>query len=158
MTMNRLWLFLLLLALSSAEGAMPALPQDTKQAPAIIDPAKAGVGRAYTDSAILAALQDAKALVVAFSGPDCPVSKLYKPRLDRLSKDYSPKGVRILTVSSDDKGFVALFGPDRTTEAFVIDSKGVLRYRGAVDDQYGIGYTKEAPSQNYLIDAIEAVL
>ena len=150
MTMNRLFLVLLL--------ATPALPQDTKQAPAPIDAAKAGVGRAYTDSAILAALQDAKVLVVAFSGPDCPVSKLYKPRLDRLSKDYSSKGVRILTVSSDDKGFVALFGPDRTTEVFLLDSRGVLRYRGAVDDQYGIGYTKDAPTQNYLVDAIEAIL
>jgi|SRR5882672_3974180 len=148
--MKPVWLFLLL--------ALPALPQETKQAPAALDPAKAGIGRAYTDSAIAAALQDAKLLVVAFSGPDCPVSKLYKPRLDRLSKEYSPKGVRFLTVSSDDKGFVALFGPERTTEAFVVDEKAVLRYRGAVDDQYGIGYTKEAPTANYLVDAIEAVL
>jgi hypothetical protein len=150
MTMNRLWLFLLL--------AMPALPQENKQSPAPVDAAKAGVGRAYTDTAVLAALQDAKVLVVAFSGPDCPISKLYKPRIDRLSKDYSAKGVRFLTVSSDDKGFVALFGPDRTTESFVVDAKGVLRYRGAVDDQYGIGYTKDAPTQNFLVDAIEAVL
>ncbi|MBV8878475.1 MAG: hypothetical protein JO332_00790 [Planctomycetaceae bacterium] len=149
--MNRLFLFSALLAL-------PAWPQDNRQAPAVVDAAKAGVGRLYTDSAIAAALQDAKLLVVAFSGPDCPVSKLYKGRLDRLSKDYSPRGVRILTVSSDDKGFVALFGPERTTEAFVLDSKSVLRYRGAVDDQYGIGYTKDAPSRNYLVDAIEALL
>ncbi|HEV3029644.1 MAG TPA: peroxiredoxin, partial [Planctomycetota bacterium] len=148
--MNRLWLFLLL--------AMPALPQESKQAPAILDPAKAGIGRTFGDSAILAALQDEKALVVAFSGPDCPISKLYRPRLDRLSKEYSPKGVRILTVSSDDKGFVALFGPDRTTEVFVLDAKGVLRYRGAVDDQYGIGYAKDAPTRTYLVDAIDAVL
>lgn len=150
MAMNRLWLFLLV--------AMPALPQEKLPSPAPVDAAKAGVGRAYTDAAVLAALQDAKVLVVAFSGPDCPISKLYKPRLDRLSKDYSAKGVRFLTVSSDDKGFVALFGPDRSTESFVIDAKGILRYRGAVDDQYGIGYTKDAPSQNFLVDAIEAVL
>src|SRR5258706_6543120 len=119
-----------------------ALSQDSKQAPAILDPAKAGIGRTFNDSAVAAALQDAKLLVVAFSGPDCPVSKLYKPRLDRLSKDYSPKGVRILTVSSNDKGFVALFGPDRTTEAFVLDSKSVLRYRAAVADQSRIGHAK----------------
>jgi thiol-disulfide isomerase/thioredoxin len=136
----------------------PALGQDSKQAPAVIDPAKAGIGRTFGDSAIAAALQDAKLLVVAFSGRDCPVSKLYKPRLDRLSKDYAPKGVRILTVSSDDKAFVALFGPDRSTEAFVLDSKAVLRYRGAVDDQYGIGYVKDAPTKTYLVDAIEALL
>jgi mono/diheme cytochrome c family protein len=148
--MNRVWVFLLL--------ALPALPQEMKQAPVIRDPAQAGIGRAFTDPAVLAALQDAKALVVAFSGPDCPVSKLYRPRLDRLSKDYSPRGVRILTVSSSDKAFVALFGPDRTTEVFLLDARGVLRYRGAVDDQYGIGYAKDAPSKTYLVDAIEAVL
>ncbi len=148
--MTRFWLFLLL--------ALPAVPQDGTPAPASIDAAKAGIGRAYKDPAIQAALQDAKVLVVAFSGPDCPISKLYKPKLDRLSKDYSPKGVRFLIVSSEDKGFVALFGPDRTTETFVVDSSGVLRYRGAVDDQYGIGYAKDVPTQNLLIDAIEAVL
>jgi mono/diheme cytochrome c family protein len=135
-----------------------ALPQDGKQAPAPVDPAKAGIGRSFADSAVSAALHDAKVLVVAFSGRDCPVSKLYRPRLDRLSKDYSPKGVRILTVSSDDAGFVAIFRPERTTEAFVLDAKGVLRYRGAVDDQYGIGYVKDAPTKTYLTDAIEALL
>jgi len=148
--MNRLLLVFLL--------ALPVFPQDSKQAPAAVDPAKAGIGRSYKDSAVGALLQDAKVVVVAFSGPDCPISKLYKPRLDKLSKEYSPKGVRILTVSSDDKGFLAIFGPERSTETFVLDDKGVLRYRGAVDDQYGIGYTKDAPSKNYLVDAIEGLL
>lgn len=138
--------------------AAPALPQDAKQAPALVDAAKAGIGRTFTDPTVGVALQDAKALVVAFSGRDCPISKLYKPRLDKLSKDYAAKSVRFLTVSSDDKGFVALFGPERSTEAFLLDPKGVLRYRGAVDDQYGIGYTKDAPTRTYLIDAIEALL
>src|SRR5262247_768295 len=122
--MNRALFFLLL--------AGTALPQDQKQAPAVIDPAKAGIGKKFTDPTVTIALQDVKVLVVAFSGRDCPVSKLYRPRLDKLSKDYSPRSVRILTVSSDDKGFVALFNPDRTTEAFVLDAKAVLRYRGAV--------------------------
>ncbi|HVE41851.1 MAG TPA: hypothetical protein VNM14_18300, partial [Planctomycetota bacterium] len=138
--------------------AAPVFGQDSRQAPAVLDPAKAGIGRSFSDSAIAAALQDAKVLVVAFSGRDCPVSKLYKPRLDRLSKDYAPKGVRILVVSSEDKGIVSIFGPERSTEVFVLDSKAVLRYRGAVDDQYGIGYTKDSPSKTYLVDAIEALL
>jgi mono/diheme cytochrome c family protein len=151
MTMNRLPLFLLL--------ALPVFPQDLKQAPATVDPAKAGIGRSFRDSAVVGVLlQDVKVVVVAFSGPDCPISKLYRPRLDKLTKDYTPKGVRILTVSSEDKGFLAIFGPDRSTEAFVLDDRGVLRYRGAVDDQYGIGYTKEAPTRNYLSDAIDSLL
>src|SRR6185436_3744912 len=148
--MNRALLFLLL-------GGL-AWPQDQKQAPAVVDAAKAGIGKTFADPTVAVALQDVKVLVVAFTGRDCPVSKLYKPRLDKLTKDYAPKGVRILTVSSDDKGFVALFNPDRTTEAFLLDAKAVLRYRGAVDDQYGIGYTKDAPSKTYLVDAVEALL
>ena len=122
--MNRFILLLLL--------AAPAFPQENKQAPAVVDASKAGIGRSFNDSAIAAALQDAKALVVAFSGPDCPISKLYKPRLDKLSKEYAAKSVRILTVSSQDKGFVALFAPERTTEVFVLDTKAILRYRGNV--------------------------
>ena len=151
MTMNRALLFFLLATATS-------LGQDQKQAPTAVDPAKAGIGKTYSDPTVTVALQDVKVLVVAFSGRDCPVSKLYKPRLDKLTRDYAPRSVRILTVSSDDKGFVALFGPERTTEAFVLDAKAVLRYRGAVDDQYGIGYTKDAPSKTYLVDAIEALL
>jgi len=149
--MNRLLLFLLI--------ALPVFPQDLKQGPAAVDPVKAGIGRSFKDSVVVGILlRDAKVVVVAFSGPECPISKLYKPRLDRLTKDYTPKGVRFLTVSSEDKGFLAIFSPDRSTEAFVLDDQGVLRYRGAVDDQYGIGYTKEAPSRNYLSDAIDSLL
>jgi mono/diheme cytochrome c family protein len=148
--MNRALLFLLL-------GGL-AFPQDQKQAPAVVDAAKAGIGKTFADPTVAVALQDVKVLVVAFSGRDCPVSKLYKPRLDKLTREYSPRGVRFLTVSSDDKAFVALFGPERTTEAFVLDTKSVLRYRGAVDDQYGIGYVKDAPAKTYLVDAIEALL
>jgi len=150
MTMNRALLFLLL--------AGTTLAQDQKQAPAVIDPVKAGIGRTFTDPTVAIALQDVKVLVVAFSGRDCPVSKLYKPRLDKLAKEYSPRGVRFLTVSSVDKAFVALFGPERSTETFVLDAKAVLRYRGAVDDQYGIGYVKDATSKTYLVDAVEALL
>src|SRR2546428_431492 len=127
--MNRFILLLLL--------AAPSFPQENKQAPAAVDASKAGIGKSFNDSAIAAALQDAKLLVVAFSGPDCPVSKLYKPKLDRLTKEYGAKGVRFLVVSSEDKAFAAILEPARTTEAFVLDPKGVLRYRGAIDDQYG---------------------
>lgn len=148
--MNRLLLFLLL--------AAPAMPQENKKAPAPVDPGRAGIGRTFGDPAVSAALQDVKVLVVAFSGPDCPVSKLYRPRIDRLTKEFSTKGVRLLTVSSDDRAFTSLFGPERTTEVFVLDAKGTLRYRGALDDQYGIGYTKDAPERTYLVDTVEALL
>ncbi|HJO29488.1 MAG TPA: hypothetical protein QGG30_03270, partial [Acidobacteriota bacterium] len=40
---------------------------------------------------------------------------------------------------------------------FVLDATRILRYRGAVDDQYGIGFTKIAPRKNYMVDALNAV-
>ena len=32
-----------------------------------------------------------------------------------------------------------------------------MRYRGAVDDQYGLGYTRDFPSRHYLRDALDAL-
>ena len=146
---------LLLISLAAPLSAQQA---DPKQGPSVIaEPAKAGIGKTFNDPNLQPLLQDAKALVVAFTSPDCPVSKLYKPKLDRWSKEYSAKGVRFFVVAADDKVFVPLFAPERTTEAFLLDPRGVLRYRGAVDDQYGIGYQREAASKNYLTDAIEAL-
>ena len=46
----------------------------------------------------------------------------------------------------------------RTTEAFLIDERRAIRYRGAVDDQYGLDYKKDAPTKTWLLDAVEAVL
>ena len=47
---------------------------------------------------------------------------------------------------------------ERTCEALVIDGRGRLRYRGAIDDQYGLGTRRDSPERNYLVDAIESVL
>ncbi|MDB4998056.1 MAG: Redoxin domain protein, partial [Myxococcaceae bacterium] len=43
------------------------------------------------------------------------------------------------------------------TEAFVLDAARTLRYRGAIDDQYGIGVALAAPRNNFLKDALASV-
>jgi hypothetical protein len=48
--------------------------------------------------------------------------------------------------------------PKTTTEVFVLDAARTLVYRGAINDQYGLGYSKDAPAKNYLRDALDAVL
>jgi thiol-disulfide isomerase/thioredoxin len=106
----------------------------------------------------LAPLLDRKALVVAFTAPDCPLSKLYKPKLERLEKELAPKGVRVLLVSADDAAMTKLLDVRRTTEVFVIDPSRAIRYRGAVDDQYGLDYKRDAPTKTWLLDAVDAVL
>src|SRR5258708_26782986 len=41
----------------------------------------------------LAQFQDAKAIVVAFLGAECPLAKIYAPRLAELAKEFAPQGV-----------------------------------------------------------------
>src|SRR5438874_11931319 len=40
-------------------------------------------------------------VVLAFTGTECPVAKLYALRLAELSKEYGPKGVTFLGISAN---------------------------------------------------------
>ena len=129
------------------------------------------------------ALNDRKALVIAVTSASCPISKKYLPTLAKLEKEYGAKGVGFLllnpiaTDSADDikKQLAATefqgpyfhdkdgshaktLGLTTTTEVFVIDPTRTMVYRGAIDDQYGIGYSTDAPKHTYLKDALDAVL
>jgi peroxiredoxin len=124
-----------------------------------------------------------KAVVLAFLGIDCPVANLYAPRLAELDKAYRDKGVVFLAVNSnahetadqvaehakglgisfpvlkDNDNLVAdILLAERSGEVVVIDGRATLRYRGAVDDQYGQGTRKDAPDKNYLRDALDSLL
>ncbi len=124
-----------------------------------------------------------KAVVLAFLGTDCPVSNLYVPRLVELNREYQGKGVVFLGINAnahetadevakharengidfrvvkDPGNLVAdLLLAERTSEVLVLDGKAILRYRGAIDDQYAVGGRKAAPSRNYLRDALDAVI
>jgi hypothetical protein len=152
--MKRLVLLLLLVPLT-----LPAQDAPARQSPKVLqDPASVGIGRIYSHAALATARGEARLLVVAFCGSDCPISRLYRPRLDALSKEYSPRGVRFVVVCPDDAVFAPLLAPTRTTEAFLLDEKNVLRYRGAVDDRYGVGYQRDAATRNFLTDALDALL
>ena len=48
----------------------------------------------------LSELKDSKVVVVAFLGVECPLSKLYGPRLAELAAEYESKGVSFLGVDS----------------------------------------------------------
>lgn len=97
--------------------------------------------------------------VVTFVATQCPVSNAYNQRMIAIYKDYSPKDVRFIFVNANrsepagevrdhskragfpfpvykDAGNVVadLFGAEVTPESYVIDSSGILRYHGAIDD------------------------
>ncbi|TWU40610.1 hypothetical protein Poly41_14430 [Novipirellula artificiosorum] len=49
-------------------------------------------------------------------------------------------------------------GAQRTPEVFLLDHDRVIRYRGRIDDQYGVGYSREREVQQDLATAIEKLL
>ena len=106
--------------------------------------------------------KDSKAVAVAFIGVECPLAKLYGPRLEQLAAEYADKGVTILAVDSNrqdsvteltgfatrnklsfpilkdpDNKVADLFGAKRTPEVYLLDADGVIQYYGRIDDQYG---------------------
>lgn len=127
--------------------------------------------------------KDQKGVVVAFLGCDCPLAKLYAPKLQALAKDFAHRGVAVVGINSNvqdsttklgafarvhgvefpllkDPGNVVAdqFHAKRTPEFYLLDEKGVIRYRGRMDDQYDIGIQKAAPTRGDLVQAIEEVL
>ncbi|HBJ34572.1 MAG TPA: alkyl hydroperoxide reductase, partial [Planctomycetaceae bacterium] len=123
--------------------------------------------------------------VVCFLGCDCPVAKLYAPRLKSLAQQFADQGVDFVGINSnpqdsiakmaqyakdhglgdstvsfpmlkDHDGQVALaFGATRTPEVFVIDSLGQCIYQGRIDDQYRPGVVTDQPTRDDLRIAIE---
>ncbi|MEK6262518.1 MAG: redoxin domain-containing protein [Planctomycetota bacterium] len=131
----------------------------------------------------LSDLKEDRAVVIAFTNTSCPICKKYAPTLAALEKQFAEKQVAFVFVNptASDKlddiqaairshGFAGHYVRDNdgavastlaathTTDAIVLDAKRTVVYRGAVDDQYGFGYSKEVPRATYLVDAIEATL
>jgi peroxiredoxin len=112
-----------------------------------------------------------RVLVLAFLGTECPLAKNYAPRLRDLAAEFEKRGVAFLGVDAnlqdsltemaalarasgikfpllkDNNNQLAdAVGALRTPEVFVLDRQHVVRYRGRIDDQYGLtatsGYAK----------------
>jgi peroxiredoxin len=127
---------------------------------------------------------DATATVVVFTCNHCPYAIAWHDRILDVARDYSDRGVRFLAINSNDgqryprdsyasmqervaredwplpylhdatQEAARAFGAKTTPDVFVLDSGGVLRYRGAPDADY------DDPSLNaaWLREAIDAVL
>ncbi|HZY83521.1 MAG TPA: redoxin domain-containing protein, partial [Gemmataceae bacterium] len=153
-------------ALSLATAVIAAPPAPEKVAP--LRPGAAVADFALPDThrrpRSLNDFKDKKALVIVFVGTECPLANLYVPTLIELHKEYAGKGVQFLAINANAQdSFIAVsahaqerdipfpvlkdfdgraadaLGARRTPEAFLLDAKHVLRYRGRIDDQYGVG-------------------
>lgn len=126
--------------------------------------------------------------VMAFLGCECPVARLYGVRLQELADaiDRSPasKGsvqwVGVISNSHDSAEDIRAFAKDlgiqfpiikdaeqsiakawqatRTAEVVVVDRKGLIHYRGRIDDQYAPGVKRSKSLHSELNDALVALL
>ena len=126
---------------------------------------------------------DSKLVVVAFLGTDCPLVKLYAPRLNELAAEYASRGVAFVGINSNrqdpitkigayarrheisfpilkdpDNTIADQFGALRTPEVFVLDADRVVRYWGRIDDQYGVGVQRAEPTRRDLATALDELL
>jgi mono/diheme cytochrome c family protein/thiol-disulfide isomerase/thioredoxin len=128
-----------------------------------------------------------KLTVIALTSATCPLSKKFGPSLARIEQAYRDRGVKFVFVNVSgtdtidemrtqvsDMGWKGAYLNDRagkstdatasalraqtTTEVFVVDAGNTLVYRGAVSDQYGVNFTREAPRAKYLESALDALL
>ena len=131
----------------------------------------------------LSDFHSAKILVVALTSTSCPIAQKYTPTLARLEKAFAPQGVAFLFVNpaatdapeeiraavaehrlagrmvhDREQQLVTALNAQTSTEVFVLDTARTLIFRGAIDDQYGLGYSLEAPRKNFLRDALTAML
>lgn len=134
-------------------------------------------------SASLSSIAGPAGLVIVMRDVGCPVSMRFGPRLARFERRWAERGVGFLYVNAtpdtsseeardevagygfeapyvmDSEGAVAReLSATTSTEVFVLDDLRRLVYRGAVDDQYGLGYSKPEPTTPYLADALDALL
>lgn len=152
--------------------------------PRVLKGGDLGVGRQVSDLVVtdlvgkthkLSELAKKNGLVIACTSATCPVSKRYAPSLQRLEKELAAQGIGMLVVNPfasesmeemKAQGFASTYAHDRdksvvtaldarsTTEVFLLDASRTLLYRGAMDDQYGVAYNRDAPVQRFLYDAI----
>jgi peroxiredoxin len=131
----------------------------------------------------LADFKGKKAVAVVFVGTECPINNAFMPRLAELSRTYTPRGVQFLAISSNhqdttervaeharkyevpfpvlkdaDNVVADRFGARRTPEVFLLDATRTVRYRGRIDDQFGIGYKRAQPTRRDLAEAIDELL
>lgn len=127
--------------------------------------------------------RDKKAIVVVFTGTECPVNNYYMPRLKELHEKYAAKGVQFLAVNSNpqdsvqdvaeharreglpfpvlkdaDQNVAMLLKAERTPEVVVLDSRRTICYRGRIDDQFGVGFRRPQPIRRDLAIALDETL
>ena len=130
---------------------------------------------------------DHRGLVIAFNNLTCPVCRKYALRLGShlswfaIRKDFdipylivnpsatdTPEAIHQAgkqngwsrygrIVHDRDQALTKALGARSTAEVFVLDSARTLVYRGAVDDQHGVGFSRDKAQHDFLDHALRAL-
>ena len=128
-----------------------------------------------------------KGTVIYFMGTECPLAKLYGPRMQRISEEFAADGIVVLGINSNVQDSITeldfysrrhgvkfpllkdvgnkvadAFGATRTPEVFLLDDSGTVRYHGRIDAQYtfgaGIGLASPTVKRRDLVEAVQQLL
>jgi peroxiredoxin len=135
----------------------------------------------------LADFADVRLVVVAFLGTECPLARLYAPRVQQLANEYAARGVSFVAIDANSQDSLTemaafarknelrtpflhdaqqrvadQFGAERNPLVFVLDRERVVRYQGRIDDQYGLGassgYARPQVKRRDLASALDELL
>lgn len=126
-----------------------------------------------------------EAVAVIFTCNHCPYAQAWEDRIVQVQADYADKGLQVIAINANDASkypddsfpkmkerarqkkfnfpylhdesqeIAREYGAERTPEVFLFDKEGILRYHGAVDDNFE---DPSAVKSAYFIEAVEAVL
>ncbi len=126
---------------------------------------------------------DRQAVVIVYLGTECPLAKLYAPRLVELADKFAKQNVAVLAINSNqqdslselaayhkthglnfpllkDLGNVVAdqMGAIRTPEAFLVDRNRKIQYWGRIDDQFVVGRQRNDATRHDLVAAVDELL
>lgn len=121
--------------------------------------------------------------VIAFLGTECPLARLYGPRLRELAARFDDEGIAFIGVNSNvqdsltevlayanrarikfpmlldtEHRLADLLEATRTPEVMVLDAEQNIRYRGRIDNQYAISVKRSNPTVEDLANALTDLL
>ena len=130
---------------------------------------------------------DKRVVVVYFLGTECPLAKLYGPRIQKVLEQFTDDGITVLGVSSNVQDSITelaaharaheltfpilkdlgqqiadQFGATRTPQVFVLDADRKIRYYGSIDAQFtfgaGVGLAQPQEQRADLVIALEELV
>ncbi len=132
-----------------------------------------------TDETVaLSNYQNGKGVAIIFMSVKCPYAKYYESRLQKISQEYSSKGLVFLMVNANStesfelmkkqgqnlgatylsdksKELSSLLGAKKSPEVFLLNSDGKVYYSGAIDDNPQVASDVRS---HYLKEAIDGLL